>query len=154
MSTEEYENFYFNACLLDYKKMGEAMKNLVNLMDKTDKVKINGPGNVRTPEVTINKGNLNIDAVNDKIYFELEDSRVIYSEPGEKINVGNIEVLTELSGADNKRANIMLTLDYSKKDIDLQYDNTETTKIFYPASVPYKISIENEGGIPTIINIK
>lgn len=44
MSTEEYEDFYFNTCLLDYEKMGKAMKNLVKLMDKTDKVKIKGPG--------------------------------------------------------------------------------------------------------------
>lgn len=43
MSTEEYENFYFKACLLDYKKMGRAMENLVRLMNKTDKVKIIGP---------------------------------------------------------------------------------------------------------------
>lgn len=44
MSTEEYEDFYFNACLLDYEKMGKAMKSLVKLMDKTDKVEIKGPG--------------------------------------------------------------------------------------------------------------
>lgn len=44
MSTEEYEDFYFAACLVDYEKMGNAMKNLCNLMDETDKVHIIGPG--------------------------------------------------------------------------------------------------------------
>ncbi|MEG1061899.1 MAG: aminopeptidase [Oscillospiraceae bacterium] len=44
MSTEEYEDFYFNACLVDYDKMGRAMKPLMELMNKTDRVHIVGPG--------------------------------------------------------------------------------------------------------------
>ena len=44
MSTEEYEDFYFAACLVDYHKMGRAMEKLEALMDRTDKVHIVGPG--------------------------------------------------------------------------------------------------------------
>lgn len=44
MSTEEYEDFYFAACLVDYDKMGKAMESLSSLMEKTDKVHIVGPG--------------------------------------------------------------------------------------------------------------
>lgn len=44
MGTEEFEDFYFNVCNLDYGKMNEAMKNLQNLMERTDKVHIKGPG--------------------------------------------------------------------------------------------------------------
>ena len=44
MSTEAFEKFYFDVCCLDYKKMDEAMKPLENLMNKTDKVHIKGPG--------------------------------------------------------------------------------------------------------------
>lgn len=43
MSTEAYEDFYFNVCTLDYKKMDEAMSPLVNLMNRTDKVRIVAP---------------------------------------------------------------------------------------------------------------
>lgn len=43
MSTEEYEDFYFRACLLDYDKMARAMERLVARMDKTDMVHITGP---------------------------------------------------------------------------------------------------------------
>lgn len=43
MSTEAYEDFYFRACLLDYKKMADAMKSIVSRMEKTDKVRITGP---------------------------------------------------------------------------------------------------------------
>lgn len=44
MSTTAFEDFYFNACLLDYKKMGKAMLPLKKLMDKTDKVRLVAPG--------------------------------------------------------------------------------------------------------------
>lgn len=44
MSTDEFEDFFFNVCTLDYAKMGRAMESLVRLMDKTDKVRIKGPG--------------------------------------------------------------------------------------------------------------
>ena len=42
MSTDEFEDFYFKVCNLDYSKMSKAMDNLVELMEKTDRVKIVG----------------------------------------------------------------------------------------------------------------
>ncbi|HYE08614.1 MAG TPA: aminopeptidase, partial [Patescibacteria group bacterium] len=44
MSTEQFENFYFDVCSLDYSKMSKAMDPLVELMSKTDKVRITGVG--------------------------------------------------------------------------------------------------------------
>lgn len=44
MSTESFETFYFDVCNLDYSKMSEAMDPLVELMNRTDKVRITGPG--------------------------------------------------------------------------------------------------------------
>ncbi|MDQ0220322.1 aminopeptidase [Peribacillus cavernae] len=44
MSTEAFEDFYFDVCNLDYGKMGEAMDSLVEIMDRTDKVRLTGPG--------------------------------------------------------------------------------------------------------------
>lgn len=44
MSTEAFEDFYFNVCLLDYKALVPAMNALKKLMDATDKVEITGPG--------------------------------------------------------------------------------------------------------------
>lgn len=43
MSTEKFEDFYFDVCNLDYSKMSKAMDSLVELMNKTDKVRITGP---------------------------------------------------------------------------------------------------------------
>ncbi|NLJ96282.1 MAG: aminopeptidase [Clostridiales bacterium] len=44
MSQEAFEDFYFRVCNLDYSKMDEAMKSLVDYMNRTDKVRIVGPG--------------------------------------------------------------------------------------------------------------
>lgn len=43
-SLEAFEDFYYQVCTLDYSKMDKAMDNLVELMNKTDKVRITGPG--------------------------------------------------------------------------------------------------------------
>ncbi|WLR44208.1 aminopeptidase [Bacillus carboniphilus] len=44
MSTEAFEDFYFNVCTLDYSKMDKEMDALVDLMNKTDKVRLTGQG--------------------------------------------------------------------------------------------------------------
>ncbi len=43
-SLEAFEDFYFDVCTLDYKKMSKAMDPLVDLMNRTDRVHIKGPG--------------------------------------------------------------------------------------------------------------
>lgn len=43
MSTEAFEDFYFNVCTLDYRKMAFAMEPLKKLMESTDQVRISGP---------------------------------------------------------------------------------------------------------------
>jgi aminopeptidase len=44
MSTEAFEDFYFDVCTLDYGKLKPGMKALKRLMEKTDRVEIKGPG--------------------------------------------------------------------------------------------------------------
>jgi aminopeptidase len=44
MSTEAFEDFYFDVCTLDYRKLLPGMKALKRLMEKTDHVQIKGPG--------------------------------------------------------------------------------------------------------------
>ena len=44
MSTEAFEDFYFRVCTLDYARMQPGMKALSELMMKTDRVRISGPG--------------------------------------------------------------------------------------------------------------
>ncbi len=65
MSTEAFENFYFEACLLDYKALIPSMNALKKLMDKTSEVHIKGPGtdlrfSLTGQKALISGGNYNI----------------------------------------------------------------------------------------------
>lgn len=44
MSLEAFEDFLLDVCLVDYRKMSDAMQNLKALMEKTDRVRIVSPG--------------------------------------------------------------------------------------------------------------
>jgi aminopeptidase len=44
MSTEAFENFYFDVCTMDYRKMAKAMIPLHKRMLKADRVHLKGPG--------------------------------------------------------------------------------------------------------------
>jgi aminopeptidase len=44
MSTEAFEDFFFDVCTLDYRKLQPGMKALKALMEKTDRVQIKGLG--------------------------------------------------------------------------------------------------------------
>ena len=44
MSTEALEDFFFEVCTLDYRKLLPGMKALHRLMEKTDRVEVKGPG--------------------------------------------------------------------------------------------------------------
>lgn len=42
MATEDFEDFYFRVCNLDYSKMSRAMDSLARVMEKADRVRITG----------------------------------------------------------------------------------------------------------------
>lgn len=42
--TDEFEDFFFKVCNLDYSKMSKAMDKLVEYMERTDRVRLVGPG--------------------------------------------------------------------------------------------------------------
>jgi len=44
MSTEQFEEFFYRVCTLDYARMGRAMEPLVARMQRTDAVRLVGPG--------------------------------------------------------------------------------------------------------------
>ena len=44
MSTEAFEDFYFRVCTLDYSRMKPGMAALKRWMEKTDEVRVTGPG--------------------------------------------------------------------------------------------------------------
>lgn len=44
MSTEAFEDFFFDVCCLDYERMGRAMQPLVERLERANDVHIVGPG--------------------------------------------------------------------------------------------------------------
>jgi aminopeptidase len=44
MSTEAFEDYFYRVCTLDYSRMAEAMRPLADRMEKTDRVRLKGPG--------------------------------------------------------------------------------------------------------------
>jgi aminopeptidase len=85
MSTEAFENFYFEVCMADYAAMEQAAKPLQELMNKTDRVKILGRNtdlefSIKDIKAVPCTGNYNIpdgecftapvrDSVNGRIHF-------------------------------------------------------------------------------------
>lgn len=98
-------------------------------------------GNQRILEIGIKKGNLKIDCENDKMIFEME-SESTYSEPGKKVNDGNIVILTEEKSGYNL---VTLTRDYGEDDYDLEFEGNDELKVISKSSTSYKLSISNEG---------
>jgi len=107
---------------------------------------LGGPGNQRVLEVGLNKGTLFIDGANDTIYFKIE-SRYVYSQPGEDVDVGGIVANTEKKGNINE---VTLTKDYSG-DYNITIQNKDELKEMTKAPTPYKIIISDNGG--NIINM-
>jgi len=98
-----------------------------------------GAGNKRVIEVGLRKGDLRLDAKNDKLLFEFE-GKYIYSEPGETIQKGNLIIVTEEVG---NLGFINVTRDYS--DYNLTYNEEDYLKIISKAATPYNLVISNSG---------
>jgi aminopeptidase len=56
MSTEQFEDFYFRACCMDYGRLAEAVKPLRERMLATREIRFVGPGT----DLTFNKGEINV----------------------------------------------------------------------------------------------
>jgi len=98
------------------------------------------PGNKRIVELGIKKGEFRINSAEDKIEFEIQSSH-IYSEPGETIYVGNLNITTTDLG---KYADVLIVRDYSNQ-YNLIYKNGEESKTLTRSSIPYRLVVTNEG---------
>jgi type II secretory pathway pseudopilin PulG len=101
---------------------------------------MSGAGNQRLLEIGINKGDLVLDCINNKIIFELE-SQSVYSEIGKNVSDGNIVVLTQKKVGYNL---ITLTRDYNS-GYNITFNGDKIEKKISQASTPYKLTILNRG---------
>ena len=114
---------------------------MMNLIDsKINEVKFVA-GNSRPLKISIKKGKLILDASNEKIMYELGESRKVYSEPGQEVNIGNVKVLTETNG----ETKITLILDYSDTNLDIKYQEKDISYELQPAPQPYNLAVRNNG---------
>lgn len=99
-----------------------------------------GTGNKRLIEVGINKGELKIDAVNDKLIFEMEGS-YLYSEPDADISDGDIIIHTKKKG-DGYVVN--MSRDYSDT-YNITFQGNDEIKTLSQSTAAYKLYITNKG---------
>jgi aminopeptidase len=126
MSTEAFENFYFDVCTMDYRKMAKAMLPLEKRMIKADHVRLTGPGtdlrfSIKGIGAKMCKGDRNIpdgecfscpvkDSVNGTIQF---NTPTLYS--GTKFENIRLEFkdgkIVHATGSNEKRLNEILDTD-------------------------------------------
>lgn len=92
------------------------------------------PGNQRIISLGISKGILNIDAINNVIFFEIE-SKYTYSQPGKDIDVGGVTARTDEKGELNT---ITLSTDYNES-YNLTYDGREELRSLSKSPTPYRL---------------
>lgn len=123
MSTEAFEKFYFDVCNLDYQKMSDAMDPLLDLMNRTDKVHIKGPGTDLTFSI---KG---VGAVKCDGHMNVPDGEV-YSAPVKNSVNGRITYNTPSYNQGFQYENVSLLFKDGKIIEATCNDNERINKIF------------------------
>lgn len=127
MSLKQFEDFYFEACLLDYQKMGRAMQPLKELMDKTENVHIKGADtdltfSLKGIKAIVCDGRMNIpdgevysapvkDSINGYVQFNTDTmyDGVFYSNI--RLEFENGKIIKGTSLVNNEKFQKMLDLD-------------------------------------------
>jgi len=122
-STEAFEDFYFKVCNLDYSKMGEAMKNLISYMDRTDKVRLVAKGTDLTFSI---KG---IPAIACDGKMNIPDGEVYTAPVRESVN-GTISYNTPSLYQGFTYENISLTFENGKIIRALSNNEEKINKVF------------------------
>lgn len=104
-----------------------------------------GPGNKRVIDIGLKKGSITIDGENNQVYFKLEGTKQMYSEPDVEVVVGDVNVITT-----QKASKYDVTLTNNYPDYDVMYNGDSIgSKTITKAPNPYRIIISNNGTDPT-----
>lgn len=124
MSTEKFEDFFFNVCTLDYAKMSSAMDPLVELMNRTDKVRLVA----KNTDITFSIKD--IPAIKCSGLRNIPDGEV-YTAPVKNSVNGVITYNAPTTSGGKKYENISLTFKDGKiVNATCSGDNEELNKIF------------------------
>lgn len=106
---------------------------------------IGPPGSQKTIKVSINKGELKLDAREgiEKIIFEM-DSKYYFSEENKIVSIGRIDSTTERVNNINE---VTLSIDYNET-YNLTIEGSDKLKTLTKSPTPYNIFIINNGRNP------
>lgn len=122
------------------KVLVEQSIEVLNAIDEKINSVLQASDNVRKVEISIKKGEIYFDSLNERIIFVINDLSSAYSEPGIVIQNGRVKIISY----DNpKNFGVNLTLDYS---YNITYNDNDEFKKFSPSSIPYEIYIKNQQG--------
>ena len=126
-----------------------SLEMLSSIESTIEDVKYYGQGNTRTLNVKIKKGKLIIDSKIDEIWFSME-SKYRYSELGEEIKIGKINILT--TEKTKKIYNVKLSLNYVNS-LDLTYNGEEKIQTFQSSPTPHIILVANKGKTGELLQV-
>ena len=125
-----------------------ALNELNNEIKKVEQT----AGTIKIVQFKITKGKLEINSKDNKISYTLENTNLEFSEEGETIKEGDLNLKTEKYG---RRFNVILELVYD--NLDITYNSNEEPKTLHGSAL-YNIQMENVGdnaiGSPVHINFK
>lgn len=98
------------------------------------------PGNQRILHLLVRKGSFVVDGKNDRIFFEMDESKYKYSEPGKEIERNDLIYFTEQRGEYYK---VNVTKNY--ENYNITFSNQDMQKKFHAAPSEYILMISNEG---------
>lgn len=98
-----------------------------------------GSGNKRKIEISIQKGELKIDGINDQLLFEVE-SRYEYSQIGQEITNGNLIIVTEKFGDINI---VKMRREYTAQNIT--FEGKDEIKTISKGTTTYSLFLDNNG---------
>ncbi len=107
MSTEAFEDFYFNVCTMDYRKMAKAMLPLEKRMKTADKVHIKGPGT----DLNFSIKNIGAKSCNGKL--NIPDGEVFSCPVKDSVN-GTIQFNTPTLYSGTRFENVRLEFEKGK----------------------------------------
>lgn len=130
----------------------QSINSLRDLDEVISLVNLRGPGNVKTYELTLKKGELIIDGKAEKISLILTGLSSAYSEPGVSIENGRVNIMTTKK---QKTYETELNLTYSQ--INLAFEGIDQVEKISASPAINKFLVSNEGltgnSRKTLINI-
>jgi len=134
--------------LQDQAILEQSIKMIKEIDSVVQEIGEKGTGNKRRLEISLKKGELEINSLGDSIIFSME-GRHMYSQPGQTYQEGSINITTEEKGK-----YYTITMEKKYTNFNFTYAGEEENKKILRAATPYIMYISNEGGANQVIDFE